>query len=1154
MSHPSTPHSPNIFARRSPGQQPPTPLRLPGSVAAHPVQRGNSSPNLFDRPRSISAERRTEAIALQSLSPTRPASPSTPTYLLPTRSSSSRARGAHHARPPSEEISSGSPPVIKGGGRKTVPRSVKLETPPQSPSPLTNLFAPPPAEEEQQGAGRESVRYPGTPIVTRVPSRVPASLQAVKAVPTDRPTSVSGTSTALKGEQAVMKPAPVLPRVSATPPPVTNQRPARVPIPLPITLRSVSTQPTTPPQPTSSTGTDESSSGTSSSRASSDEEKREEKGPPLSKPPRARTHRTPSFLRALRGGVSHHNPDVLAAMHEALTGKLVPPLLPVSAPPISEPPAPSVRVQSRISLETDIVTGLLLNSLFPNNGPVPEWIYRFDDDTEIPIDPLFVTPNQIDTLGQTEVERTRVTSLSFFRSGASDELMEALAKTFPNVTTISWALCPNLTDRAIAAIQNLPLTKISITLCPKLTSEGLTSLPISRVTHLSLATKEKLSSKFFQKVATQSQVSHLDLNFCPELADEDLAPLAAAQSLHLKIKECPQVTPEGLVLLNQERAQPITFDSGFADDRDRERVGLPRPHVPLRLFPKDKTFSIQGKKSLTLPTTPCQYISLIGMTPDKPDDFIGQFEALIQGSSASLEGLQIHRCPHLTREGLSAIRQLPKLRRLHLGRLPSLTEAGLEKLLSSDLTPFPHVEELYLTDLPVTDRALASIAQMPSLKKLVLANCTRYTVRGLTAISKALKQEEDPLPLKFLRFSGCRSVDQLAFSLFQRSHPEVTVVANLIIEPGLGALVIQETQRRLENEAEEFMKVPFCKEQEEDSFYQEMLQNLGIETPQYAEDEEGINLRRWHCNQLLQTYINVHRIAWAGILDPLAAMQYFSDQDRMPTTVQTIFELLKRDLNQDRAKELNSKSVRYDTDGVVRQNLSAKETEELIALDREEKNTFRQALTNYSQQLNQAELPYTTRFKSLDFSGLGITKLPSFILEENWPALREIKLKGTMIETLPPAFIEPNSMQGQPRRCPYLSEVHFPDIRYADGSVNKHNVHHIMAPVPDNKKVLPDLTMASKQPTSASFASLESLDDGGHSPDAVPSLASSLEDGAEGDTDDDAGSTDTDEYRPEPSAQVSIVPSSQASSRAPSPTGQKKGFFQRFLGSKRKDS
>lgn len=227
----------------------------------------------------------------------------------------------------------------------------------------------------------------------------------------------------------------------------------------------------------------------------------------------------------------------------------------------------------RIVCET--LNSTVLNMLFPSVQKRDKRTIKVDDDTDIDLEPINATPEQIHDFAFTPKELETVTRLSFFRTEISDDQFIALINRFYCVKEVQIALCPNVGDRSISNLFRLQrLISVAIRFCWLVTKNGIGNLPLEKLEDFALSTKQPIPPAITERLAKSLRLKNLDFNFCSNLSPEALACLKTIpkeQQVILNVKNCALLDAETV----QELNLPIIVNVGPIEQSDRFLSGLP---------------------------------------------------------------------------------------------------------------------------------------------------------------------------------------------------------------------------------------------------------------------------------------------------------------------------------------------------------------------------------------------------------------------------------------------------------------------------------------------------------------------------------------------------------------------------------------------------
>lgn len=576
------------------------------------------------------------------------------------------------------------------------------------------------------------------------------------------------------------------------------------------------------------------------------------------------------------------------------------------------------------------------------------------------------TADQLEKHPFSNQEIASVRVLDFSDSDLSDAHLIVLIRRFPYVREVFFATCPNLTDASISQLSLLDrLDTIQILLCPKVTEKGISSLPLERLKVFGLSSQMDIPLDVAQRLAKSQTLRAVDFSFCSRLSQEAFFCFKGCSGLQrIKVKGC-NIAPQAIAELNQGRSGTI-----IEVTEDNIDIVCPEylPHLPgsndvFRMSPKNPIFATRSElmmphesaiETFKFPVN-LRGLDLTGMISQ---DSIG---ALIKRFPA-MEWVRIYDTRHLDYAGLITLAQLSQVKVLYLGLLPDITSRGIEVMFSrqNGRLRFTELRELYFCQMPVSDWAMHLIGELPKLEKATFSDCTPYTVRGLFSLVKGCRS------LKHLTLVFSLQIDPFAVAECRARRPDMEIFTDEI--PDLSAIHV------IADEADQRMRDPKFKRmfvfitgitESSDPIPENGKIDLEPElVSQYYEEQMeviGIDLKsdnlpeQWmRCDQALQAFVNINRTLWA-LRQELIRVGFFTNQDvgHLPST----------------AKEI----------------LDALEIEDLVR-----------------------------KVQRFDFSGLEITALPYYILDREWPQLKEIHLDGTLVAELPEAF---------KAKCPKLKRI-----------------------------------------------------------------------------------------------------------------------------------
>lgn len=568
----------------------------------------------------------------------------------------------------------------------------------------------------------------------------------------------------------------------------------------------------------------------------------------------------------------------------------------------------------------------------------------------------------------TNEEMASVRVLDFSDSDLTDDRLIVLIRRFPHVREVFLATCSNLTDASISQLSLLPrLDTVQILLCPKVTEKGISSLPLEQLKVFGLSSQIDIPLNMVQRLAKSATLRAVDFSFCSRFTKEALFCFKECLGLQrIKIKGC-NIDPAALAEVN--RGRNGTFIEIVDDDLDV--VGpdylpsLPNSNDVFRMSSKNPIFA--NRSELMMPhesviETFKFPVNLRGfdLTGIIPQDSVSALIKRFPG----MEWVRVYDTKHFDYAGLITLAQLTHIRVLYLGLLSDITSRGVEVMFSQQngRLRFAELRELYFCQMPVSDWAMHLIGGLPKLEKATFSDCSPYTVRGLFALVKGCKS------LKHLTLIFSIQIDPFAVEECRALRPDMEIFTDEI--PDLSAIhvVADEADQRMRDQFKrEFIFITGITEssdpipengkidldpEEVSQYYESQMEVIGIDLD--IKENEDLPEQWMRCDQTLQSFVNINRTLWA-LRQELIRIGFFTNQDvgHLPSTAKEILEALE-------------------IDDLVR------------------------------------------KVQRFDFSGLEITALPYYILDREWPQLKEIHLDGTLVKEVPDAF---------KAKCPKLRRI-----------------------------------------------------------------------------------------------------------------------------------
>lgn len=642
------------------------------------------------------------------------------------------------------------------------------------------------------------------------------------------------------------------------------------------------------------------------------------------------------------------------------------------------------------SLTSSFIDPTILNGLFPTQDEPASRTLTLPDGTRIWIVPVAPTGSEITHLSLSQEQIEGVTKLRFLNSGLTNDQLEALTK-FAQVEEISLCGNPDLTDESARSLcQWQGLRKLEIQFCRGFTSAGiplLKDLPMENLEEVSFSVNGTIeASDTLRKLANAPKLRRLSFNLCEGLTPEALLcfkDLPADREFEISIKGCPEIDATTIEALNAGKTTPITIHIAAADvDEPPEAIEAEQLIAPPPFPESEDTFSsasidtVFGKEGLPKPLGPDEsdlrrisgvfasknlsHIRALALEGIQDDELI----ALVEGFTGTpIEKARIYNCPKLSRTGIISLRGLKDLTLLHIGECPEVPAKGLEQLFTQKGTDplFPNLEDIYLAGMPVSNGALEKISKLPKLARVDLSFCPDITWQGIRHLIP--KQT-----LKFLRLTGCPRIDPFALEEFRKRRPEVQIEASdYVSDPVTNQIAITEAAflprryiwilNHLTDhgnplpESHTFNQADISSISE---FYTNELTKYGI-TFQELGIEEMARQHWLKADLVIQSLKNIIRTRDAFI-SMFIELGYFTDRERkkgkkVPFTIGELMHFLE------------------DPPSPVRQ------------------------------------------VREFNFSGLGLTHIPSFISQRDWPRFEKIISHGNPYLAIPEKFTAKSDSQ-----------------------------------------------------------------------------------------------------------------------------------------------
>lgn len=327
-------------------------------------------------------------------------------------------------------------------------------------------------------------------------------------------------------------------------------------------------------------------------------------------------------------------------------------------------------------------------------------------------------------------------SLGLTQAKISDEGLSRLAG-LKSLETLQLDGCRQVTDKGLARLAgltslvelNLSNTGVSI--------EGLRQLAGRNLKVLKLPADAYVDDGLLPYLEAIVPQSDLDLSEW-SLTDEGLVHLVNQQQL------------ESLVLPGGWRREKLITDAGLSHLSglvELQSLSLAETNIDgsglrhLKGLSKLKSLDLAGTKLI--------------------DKHMVHLEQL-----GSLESLRLASCKQITDRGLASLVQLGRLTKLNLGVYPGntkITDTGLVHV--AELT---QLQELHLTDMPVTDTGLKQLERLEKLELLWLDGCLKISDVGLASVATF---EE----LSWVNLNDCPDITAAGVVALQASLPGCVV-------------------------------------------------------------------------------------------------------------------------------------------------------------------------------------------------------------------------------------------------------------------------------------------------------------------------------------------------------------------------------------------
>lgn len=647
-------------------------------------------------------------------------------------------------------------------------------------------------------------------------------------------------------------------------------------------------------------------------------------------------------------------------------------------PPDMPSDQPVIKIAPKI--ESDTLNPHNINSIFLKTGVMPKRQFQLDEDLDedglVDLSPVAPNPQEIRDFPFSDDEVQKVKQLNLFHADISDDQLIALVDRFGGLERISITLCPSLTDAGIQTLGRLKnLKSVDVRFCPKVTCAGMEALPLEFLEEFGLSTNAMIEAAIVKRLTMSQVLRRADFILCPKLTPEALIFMKDAHRnfpIAINLKGCDRIKDDTLDAINKDRAEHlITFKIGVAD---RTSVGLPkRILVPPRLQPSEDLLTTDSiQKVFGVNTRALPHASVIReheyTVNFRGFDLEGRFSndsinALVE-RFPDMQIVRIWDNSELSYPGIVPLREFRAAKVLFLGKLPGVSMNMLQVMFSHNGPNdknWQALTDLHLTSLPISDDSLQFISYLPNLRSLTLASCDSFTVQGIRHLIHGCPA------LQRFTIADCSGVDIFALDEFRAARPQVEIHEDSSIDLSAVELAVQEVDLLMWSPTaiRQFHFLPrFLKQQEPipekgqihanpkevTQFYEDQLARLGIR----LEMDKSSDLPTFwmRCDQVLQAYQNIIRTTRA-LRKEIIRVGFFTNVEQQ-TAPETAKDLLR------------------------------------ILIEKNETLAF----------------VYRRKVRFFDFSGLGLTRLPLYLLEgEIWEQLEGIKLEGNFIQVPPDSLV-----------------------------------------------------------------------------------------------------------------------------------------------------
>jgi hypothetical protein len=551
------------------------------------------------------------------------------------------------------------------------------------------------------------------------------------------------------------------------------------------------------------------------------------------------------------------------------------------------------------------------------------------------------TPAKIMEYPFSEAELKGVIQLQLYKTDVSDAQIAALVTRFPNIRKVVLNIAPNITDRAIHEIGQLRgLTSFEIIYCPQVTS--LAALPLEEMEELKISLDRPQGHQITERIVKSPRLRTVKYGYFYKPTKEEILPFRSAHNHHeitIEIENSSELELETIAALNMGR----------------------RRHIHVRT-------TVSAKSSGPMKQPPSFPDSADHFCPP-PDMSEEEMIASIARRKKEIKITSVYGSNQISSTGTIALRQLENTEELYYGNNSGASRRAIEIMSTRHPSPekktWQNLKKAHFFHTPFSDEGLKLLtSSSPQLDSLALYGIDSITLQGL----QYLWVQADSL--RSFSMGSCPSIDRFAVEVFRKKRPEVSFKIECVLDPTVIPLARAEANYVMGFPGKHYLFLaehlgkskPIsetdqieCVTARVNEFYADKLTAIGI--------EPAVNLiSQWMlCDQILQAYVNIFRVAWA-IRKELCRSGLFDNPDLpRPRTVKEILDFLSQGKTE--AKEAN---------------FPGKTREEILEI------TVR--LSSITRDV-----------RKLDLCGLAISRIPQCFLNILWPSLSEVDLRDTYI-------------------------------------------------------------------------------------------------------------------------------------------------------------